>query len=122
MIDRNTQCQLAWIGFVQPQQPSLHAFAHHRAHRIGQDQNIITAHQGLFCDINHLRVHKRFTTSKGDLFDAPIANLKLIQIIYHFVPGDIDKRIIGGARGNIAICTFNIAQCSGIKPQGLRVA
>ena len=121
MIDRNPQRQLARIGGVQTQKARLHGFAHHRAHGVCQDQHLISPGQRGLGHVDHLGVHERFATGKGNLAHGPVACFELVKIVTHLVSGNVDQRIIGRAGVDIAIHAFDVAQRSGVEPERLRI-
>ena len=117
VIERDPQHQPRPMRLDQRRQRLLHPGAHHRPHRIGQDQNLVTSLERRLRHGAELGVHERLAAGESDLAHRPAARRDLIEKIAHLRLAEIDQPVILGGTLDIAVDAGDVAQRSGVEPQ-----
>ena len=115
-IQRDAQHHPVTIVRGQPFQTLLDAWPHHRAHRIGQQQQAVPGTKHILHDVQYLRAHEGFTARDADLD-------RLVNLLKEWPDigaGQIDQPVIARRAFNVAIRAFDVAQRPRIQPQRLQ--
>ena len=122
VIHRHTYRDPVAIPLIEGEQALANFGAHHRPHRIRQDEQRVTACQHLFHDRQNVRAHEGLTAGNADLFCALTQGVDLIKKWHHVAKRQIDEVIIGRRAFYVAVAALNIAERARVKPQRFEAA
>ncbi len=121
VINRDTEGHFVAILFSKLEEARLNRFAHHRAHSVCEHENFKTSLKRCFHHTDHLGVHERLAAREGDLCDRPAECFDFFKIRLDLGAGHIDEGVVGGRAFDIAICAGDVAECTCVEPERLRL-
>jgi hypothetical protein len=119
VIDRDAHAQPAGMAPVQREQRL--GLLHHRPHRVGQHQRLEAAAEHVCQHRRQVRVHERIAAGEADLLGAEAKQRRLVEIFADFGRREIDEAVVPGRGFDIAVAAGQVAQGSGVEPQGAQL-